>query len=133
MNCTFGQWETKLKPAGHAVIHDKAVVIDPFSDDSVVWSQEATTLVRRCPHHNDGNLAIIPGPAEAYAAHWLDVYDHYAWRHWLENGKNKLILTLPRALAAPCRGRAAGLPASGARGQASPPRRKRTGSLIRIP
>jgi len=27
--------------------------------------------------------------AEAYAAHCLDVYDHYAWRYWLNQDKDK--------------------------------------------
>jgi hypothetical protein len=27
--------------------------------------------------------------AEAYAAHCLDVYDHYAWRYWLSTEKDK--------------------------------------------
>jgi hypothetical protein len=35
-------------------------------------------------------MAIIRGHrglAEAYAAHVLDVYDHYAWRYWLQQKK----------------------------------------------
>jgi hypothetical protein len=39
-------------------------------------------------YNNDENLAIIRqhrALAEAYAAHCLDVYDHYAWRYWLNN------------------------------------------------
>jgi hypothetical protein len=27
--------------------------------------------------------------AEAYAAHCLDVYDHYAWRYWLSTANDK--------------------------------------------
>lgn len=37
-------------------------------------------------------MAIIRGHraiAEAYAAHCLDVYDHYAWRYWLSHDKDK--------------------------------------------
>ena len=36
------------------------------------------------------HLRIIRGHraiAEAYAAHCLDVYDHYAWRYWLQRDK----------------------------------------------
>jgi hypothetical protein len=40
----------------------------------------------RASYNNDENMAIIRNHravAEAYAAHCLDVYDHYAWRYWL--------------------------------------------------
>jgi phosphatidylserine/phosphatidylglycerophosphate/cardiolipin synthase-like enzyme len=33
---TFAQWEAEIYKIGHAVIHDKILVIDPFTDDSVV-------------------------------------------------------------------------------------------------
>ena len=32
----FGAWEAEIHSAGHAIIHDKIVVIDPFSKDCVV-------------------------------------------------------------------------------------------------
>lgn len=81
----FGQWEHELNQAGHAVIHDKIVVVDPFSDKCVVVTG-SHNLGYRASYNNDENLAIIRGHralAEAYAAHCLDVYDHYAWRYWL--------------------------------------------------
>jgi hypothetical protein len=28
-----GNWETEIRAGGHAIIHDKIVVIDPFDDD----------------------------------------------------------------------------------------------------
>jgi hypothetical protein len=90
-NDTFGQWEAELNQAGHAVIHDKIVVIDPFSDNCVVVTG-SHNLGYAASYNNDENLAIIRGHraiAEAYAAHCLDVYDHYAWRYWLENDKDK--------------------------------------------
>jgi hypothetical protein len=90
-NDTFGQWEAELNRAGHAVIHDKIVVIDPFSDNCVVVAG-SHNLGYEASYNNDENLAIIRGHraiAEAYAAHCLDVYDHYAWRYWLENEKDK--------------------------------------------
>jgi phosphatidylserine/phosphatidylglycerophosphate/cardiolipin synthase-like enzyme len=84
-NDAFGQWEAELNQAGHAVIHDKIVVIDPFSDDCAVV-MGSHNLGYKASYDNDENLAIIRGHrgiAEAYAAHCLDVYDHYAWRYWL--------------------------------------------------
>ncbi|RFB76311.1 phospholipase D-like domain-containing protein [Methylovirgula sp. 4M-Z18] len=85
----FGQWEAELNQAGHAVIHDKIVVIDPFADNCVVVTG-SHNLGFKASYNNDENLAIIRGHralAEAYAAHCLDVYDHYAWRYWLaQNG-----------------------------------------------
>jgi hypothetical protein len=90
-NDAFGQWEAELNRAGHAVIHDKIVVIDPFSDNCGVVAG-SHNLGYEASYNNDENLVIIRGHraiAEAYAAHCLDVYDHYAWRYWLENEKDK--------------------------------------------
>jgi phosphatidylserine/phosphatidylglycerophosphate/cardiolipin synthase-like enzyme len=87
----FGQWEAELNQAGHAVIHDKIVVVDPFSDTCVVVTG-SHNLGYRASYNNDENMAIIRNHravAEAYAAHCLDVYDHYAWRYWLAAQKEK--------------------------------------------
>jgi hypothetical protein len=87
----FGQWEAELNQAGHAVIHDKIVVIDPFADNCVVITG-SHNLGYKASYNNDENMAIIRGHqavAEAYAAHCLDVYDHYAWRYWLQQGADK--------------------------------------------
>ena len=81
-----GQWEQELNSAGHAVIHDKILVVDPFSDNCVVVTG-SHNLGYTASYNNDENMAIIRGHrglAEAYAAHVLDVYDHYAWRYWLQ-------------------------------------------------
>jgi phosphatidylserine/phosphatidylglycerophosphate/cardiolipin synthase-like enzyme len=87
----FAQWEAELNQAGHAVIHDKIVVVDPFSDNCVVVTG-SHNLGYTASYNNDENMAIIRGHrgiAEAYAAHCLDVYDHYAWRYWLSQGADK--------------------------------------------
>ncbi|MGO9630721.1 MAG: phospholipase D-like domain-containing protein [Xanthobacteraceae bacterium] len=87
----FGQWEKELNQAGHAIIHDKIIVVDPFSDNCVVVTgshNEGYTA----SYNNDENMAIIHdhrAVAEAYAAHCLDVYDHYAWRYWLSTEQDK--------------------------------------------
>jgi phosphatidylserine/phosphatidylglycerophosphate/cardiolipin synthase-like enzyme len=81
----FGAWEAELYKAGFAIIHNKVVVIDPFSDDCVVITG-SHNLGYRASHNNDENLVIIRGHkplAQAYACHVLDLYDHYAWRYWL--------------------------------------------------
>ena len=87
----FGQWEAELNQAGHAIIHDKIVVVDPFSDNCVVITG-SHNLGYTASYNNDENIAIIRGHraiAEAYASHCLDVYDHYAWRYWLNADKDK--------------------------------------------
>jgi PLD-like domain len=43
----FGQWEAELNQAGHAVIHDKIVVVDPFSDNCVVITGSAISAMQR--------------------------------------------------------------------------------------
>ncbi len=91
VNDQFGQWEKELNAAGFAVIHDKIVVIDPFSDDCVVVTG-SHNLGYQASYNNDENLAIIRAHralAEAYAAHVLDVYDHYEWRYWLQTDREK--------------------------------------------
>ncbi|HEX4591204.1 MAG TPA: phospholipase D-like domain-containing protein, partial [Gemmataceae bacterium] len=83
---TFAQWEAELYKLGHAVIHDKILVIDPFTDDSVVVTG-SHNLGFKASYSNDENLLIIRNDravAEAYAAHVLDVYEHYRWRWRLQ-------------------------------------------------
>jgi phosphatidylserine/phosphatidylglycerophosphate/cardiolipin synthase-like enzyme len=87
----FGQWEHELNQAGHAVIHDKIVVVDPFSDNCVVITG-SHNLGYAASYNNDENMAIIRdhrAVAEAYAAHCLDVYDHYVWRYFLSTEGEK--------------------------------------------
>jgi phosphatidylserine/phosphatidylglycerophosphate/cardiolipin synthase-like enzyme len=78
----FAEWEAEIYKLGHAVIHDKILVIDPFTDKSVVVTG-SHNLGFRASYCNDENLLIIRGNrsvAQAYAAHVLDVYEHYRWR-----------------------------------------------------
>jgi len=82
----FGEWETELAKYGFAIIHNKIVVIDPFSDNCTVVTG-SHNLGFRASHNNDENMVIIRGHrglAEAYACHVLDLYDHYAWRFLLK-------------------------------------------------
>jgi phosphatidylserine/phosphatidylglycerophosphate/cardiolipin synthase-like enzyme len=82
----FGAWEAELAKFGFAIIHNKIVVIDPFSDNCVVVTG-SHNLGFRASHNNDENMVIVRGHrglAEAYACHVLDLYDHYAWRFLLK-------------------------------------------------
>lgn len=78
----FGVWQKELAQLGYAVIHDKIVVIDPFTKDCVV-ATGSHNLGYKASYSNDENLCIIRGNrriAEAYASHVLDITNHYAWR-----------------------------------------------------
>jgi phosphatidylserine/phosphatidylglycerophosphate/cardiolipin synthase-like enzyme len=82
----FAGWEAEIYKIGHAVIHDKILVIDPFTDDSVVVTG-SHNLGFKASYSNDENLLLIRNNrsvAEAYAAHVLDVYEHYRWRWQLQ-------------------------------------------------
>lgn len=86
----FGKWEAELAKFGFAVIHNKIVVIDPFSEDCTVVTG-SHNLGYRASHNNDENMVIVRGHralAEAYACHVLDLYDHYAWRFLLQQRKD---------------------------------------------
>jgi phosphatidylserine/phosphatidylglycerophosphate/cardiolipin synthase-like enzyme len=81
----FASWLHELlkDPWGFAIIHDKIVVIDPFSPNSVVI-MGSHNLGYASSYDNDENLLIFSGKpalAQAYAAHVLDVYDHYRFRY----------------------------------------------------
>jgi phosphatidylserine/phosphatidylglycerophosphate/cardiolipin synthase-like enzyme len=82
----FAAWEAEIYKVGHAVIHDKILVIDPFTDHSVVVTG-SHNLGFKASYANDENLLVIRDDravAEAYAAHVLDVYEHYRWRWRLQ-------------------------------------------------
>lgn len=76
-------WMKEILNAGFAIIHDKILVIDPFSDNCVVITG-SHNLGYKASYDNDENLVIIEGNknlAVAYATHVLDVYDHFSWRY----------------------------------------------------
>jgi phosphatidylserine/phosphatidylglycerophosphate/cardiolipin synthase-like enzyme len=76
-------WQKEILNAGFAIIHDKILVIDPFSDNCVVVTG-SHNLGHKASFNNDENLVIIEGNeqlAMAYATHVLDVYDHFSWRY----------------------------------------------------
>jgi len=82
----FGAWEAELAKFGFAIIHNKIVVIDPFSSNCTVVTG-SHNLGFRASHNNDENMVIVRGHrglAQAYACHVLDLYDHYAFRFLLK-------------------------------------------------
>lgn len=77
-----GNFERELLSAGNAIIHDKILVIDPLSDDSVVVTG-SHNLGFKASYANDDNLVIIrknAAVAQAYMVHILDLYEHYRFR-----------------------------------------------------
>ncbi|MDQ6653676.1 MAG: phospholipase D-like domain-containing protein, partial [Acidobacteriota bacterium] len=83
-------WQKEILNAGFAIIHDKILVIDPFSDKCMV-ATGSHNLGHKASFNNDENLAIIEGDkklAVAYATHVLDVYDHFSWRYTVKTQKN---------------------------------------------
>lgn len=89
VNDQFSYWEKELLksgPSAHAIIHDKIVVIDPFSPNCVVITG-SHNLGYTASYANDENLVIVRGNqalAQAYAVHVMDIYDHYRWRFMLQ-------------------------------------------------
>jgi len=77
-----GAFEKELLSAGHAIIHDKIVVVDPLSADGFV-AFGSHNLGYKASYMNDENLVIVrnnPTLIQAYMVHVLDVYDHYRFR-----------------------------------------------------
>lgn len=79
-------WQREILSAGFAIIHDKVMVIDPFSENCVVITG-SHNLGHKASYDNDENLVIVKGNkklALAYATHILDVYDHFSFRYWFK-------------------------------------------------
>ncbi|CAN7597941.1 phospholipase D-like domain-containing protein [Bosea sp. LjRoot9] len=73
----------EILSAGKAIIHDKILVIDPLDRENCVVAFGSHNLGYKASYSNDENLVIIqrdPSLAQAYAAHVLDVFDHYRFR-----------------------------------------------------
>ena len=74
--------QIEIFKAGHAIVHDKIMVVDPFSDDCLVVTG-SHNLGNKASYNNDENLVMIRANraiAEAYATHVADVFEHYRWR-----------------------------------------------------
>ncbi|MDT0136449.1 phospholipase D-like domain-containing protein [Acidovorax sp. PRC11] len=76
-------FDKELLKIGHAIVHDKIVVIDPMSEKDCVVVTGSHNLGFKASYANDENLAIVRGNralACAYAVHVLDVHEHYRFR-----------------------------------------------------
>lgn len=78
----IGDFQKELLSAGHAIIHDKIVVVDPFSKNgAVIFGSH--NLGFKASYGNDENLLIVqnnPSLVKAFALHVLDIYEHYRFR-----------------------------------------------------
>lgn len=89
---TFAEEVTRkqfLAGVGHAIIHSKVVVIDPFGPDPVVITG-SHNFSASASGKNDENFIIVRGDhelAEAYAVNILGAYAHYRWRAYLGQAK----------------------------------------------
>lgn len=82
----FSYFEQELLKLGYATIHDKIMVVDPFEKACAVVTG-SHNLGYKASYTNDENMLIIRNNAEvaqAYAAHVLDVVNHFKWRYKLQ-------------------------------------------------
>ena len=95
INDLIGDFQRELLSAGHAIIHDKIVVIDPLSKTDCMVITGSHNLGFKASYANDENMVIIrgnPHVALAYTVHVLDVYDHYKFRAALEQQTREALL-----------------------------------------
>jgi phosphatidylserine/phosphatidylglycerophosphate/cardiolipin synthase-like enzyme len=91
----IADFQRELLSAGHAIIHDKIVVIDPLSKTDCTVITGSHNLGFKASYANDENMLIVRGNqglALAYAVHVLDVYDHYKFRAALEQQARDVML-----------------------------------------
>jgi phosphatidylserine/phosphatidylglycerophosphate/cardiolipin synthase-like enzyme len=88
---TSGPFISEVLTVGHAIVHDKIILIDPASDNSVIVTG-SHNLGYKASYENDENMLIIEGNrplTAAYTVHFLDVFDHYKFRAFRHKfGKN---------------------------------------------
>jgi len=75
-----------LSQVGHAIIHSKVVVVDPFSESPTVITG-SHNFSAAASSKNDENFLIIKGDkalAEAYAVNIEGAYEHYVYRAFLD-------------------------------------------------
>jgi phosphatidylserine/phosphatidylglycerophosphate/cardiolipin synthase-like enzyme len=79
LETTRGQF---LSSVGHAIVHSKVLVVDPFSDAPVVVTGSHNFSLS-ASRQNDENFVVIRGNrrlAEAYAVNVANAWRHYAVR-----------------------------------------------------
>jgi hypothetical protein len=88
----LGQWAAEvtrrdfLDPGGigHAIVHSKVLVIDPFTNPVVVTGSH--NFSPSASKYNDENIVVVRGDsdlAQRYAVNVMSVYQHYRWRAYL--------------------------------------------------
>lgn len=90
-----GDLHPELLSAGHAIIHDKIIVIDPLDKDACAVITGSHNLGYKASYDNDENLLIIRGNqglALCYAVHIIDVYQHYLMRAKQEDQERQQLL-----------------------------------------
>jgi phosphatidylserine/phosphatidylglycerophosphate/cardiolipin synthase-like enzyme len=90
-----GDLHPELLSAGHAIIHDKIIVIDPLDKDGCAVITGSHNLGYKASYDNDENLLIIRGNqplALSYAVHVIDVYQHYLMRAKQEDEERKALI-----------------------------------------
>lgn len=91
----FGNLRPELLTAGHAIIHDKIIVIDPLDEENCTVITGSHNLGYKASYCNDENLLIIKGNRDlaiSYAVHVIDLYQHYLMRARLEEKIRKDIM-----------------------------------------
>ena len=91
----FGNLRPELLTAGHAIIHDKIIVIDPLDEKNCTVITGSHNLGYKASYCNDENLLIIEGNRDlaiSYGVHVIDLYEHYLMRARLEEGIRKQIM-----------------------------------------
>jgi phosphatidylserine/phosphatidylglycerophosphate/cardiolipin synthase-like enzyme len=87
----FGEWisevnrKTFLSQIGHAIVHSKVLVVDPFSENPIVVTG-SHNFSTSASQNNDENLVIVRGHKQlaiAYATHIMSVYSHYRFRSYV--------------------------------------------------
>jgi len=93
----FSHWAAEvtrkqfLAQVGHAIVHSKVLVIDPFGAKPIVVTG-SHNFSSSASHKNDENLMIVEGNsalAAAYALNVQAVFDHYRWRAFLGEHDDK--------------------------------------------
>lgn len=70
---------------GHAIVHSKAIVLDPFTNPVVITGSH--NFSRPASRANDENLLFIKGNrelAQRYAVNIMSTYQHFRWRAYLQ-------------------------------------------------
>jgi phosphatidylserine/phosphatidylglycerophosphate/cardiolipin synthase-like enzyme len=92
----FSSWaatvtrEEFMSGVGHAIVHSKLIVVDPFTKPVVITGSH--NFSSAASGKNDENFVILRGNGDLaldYAAHILSVYHHYRWLAYVNETQKK--------------------------------------------